>query len=201
MPRLPKRRDPIRRSLQIHVGTLLKVYIYINVCQARVARAGQRPADSCSASSALDRVRAGADRVPTRSVRKYTPRAQLKPLGAPEPASGARETGGGGRPARLCQDETHVLAEQFGSTEHDAFRGSVSVRKYPRSPIPWTGRSTVEQDVRSATLISERTRERLPCPGRRRPRLQRARRTGREPWSLSSSDSRPAPAVRAPRSL
>ena len=37
--------------------------------------------------------------------------------------------------------------------------------------------------------------------GRRRPRLQRARRTGREPWSLSSSDSRPAPAVRAPRSL
>ena len=35
-------------------------------------------------------------RVPTRSVRKYTPRAQLKPLGAPEPASGARETGGGG---------------------------------------------------------------------------------------------------------
>ena len=35
-------------------------------------------------------------RVPTRSVRKYTPRAQLKPLGAPEPASGARETGGVG---------------------------------------------------------------------------------------------------------
>ena len=43
-------------------------------------------------------------RVPTRSVRKYTPRAQLKPLGAREPASGARETGGGGRPARLCQE-------------------------------------------------------------------------------------------------
>ena len=55
-------------------------------------------------------------------VRKYTPRAQLKPLGAPEPASGARETGGGGRPARLCQKETLVLAEQFSSMEHDAFR-------------------------------------------------------------------------------
>ena len=62
-------------------------------------------------------------RVPTRSVRKYTLRVQLKPLGAPEPASGARETGGG-RPARLCQDETHVLAEQFGTTEHDGFRGA-----------------------------------------------------------------------------
>ena len=113
-------------------------------------------------------------------MRKYTPRAQLKPLGAPEPASGARETGGG-RPARLCQEETHVLAEQFGSTEHDAFRGPYLSENTPEAPFPWTGRSTVEQDVRSATLISERT--------------------GREPWSLSSSDSRPAPAGRAPRSL
>ena len=43
------------------------------------------------------------DRVPTRSVRKYTPRTQLKPLGAPEPASAGRgRSGGGGRPARLC---------------------------------------------------------------------------------------------------
>ena len=41
-----------------------------------------------------------------------------------------------------------------------------------------------------------------PCPGRRRPRPQRARRTGREPWSLSStSGSRSTPAVRATRSL
>ena len=43
------------------------------------------------------------------------------PLGQPEPASGARETGGGGRPARLCQDETHVMTEQFSSMEHHAF--------------------------------------------------------------------------------
>ena len=79
-----------------------------------------------------NRARVDAEvRVPTRSVRKYTPRAQLKPLGAPEPASGARETGGGGRPARLCQEETHVLAEQFGTTEQD-------------------GRSTVQQDVLQA---------------------------------------------------
>ena len=34
-------------------------------------------------------------------------------------------------------------------------------------PIPWTGRSTVQQDVRSATVISERTREARPCLGRR----------------------------------
>ena len=33
-----------------------------------------------------------------------------------------RETGGGGKPARFCQEETHVLAEQFSSMEHDAFR-------------------------------------------------------------------------------
>ena len=31
---------------------------------------------------------------------------------APEPASGRGETGGGGRPARFCQEQTHVLAEQ-----------------------------------------------------------------------------------------
>ena len=46
------------------------------------------------------------------------------PWGAREPASGARETGGGGRPARLCQEETHVLAEQIRTTEHDGFRGA-----------------------------------------------------------------------------
>ena len=36
-------------------------------------------------------------------------------------------------------------------------------QEIPRSSIPWTGRSTVQQDVRSATLISERTRE-APLP-------------------------------------
>ena len=35
-------------------------------------------------------------RVPTRFVRKYTVRAQLKPSGAPEPTSGHGKTGGGG---------------------------------------------------------------------------------------------------------
>ena len=34
------------------------------------------------------------NRVPTTFVQKYTPRAQLKPSGAPEPASGRGETGG-----------------------------------------------------------------------------------------------------------
>ena len=84
------------------------------------------------------------ERTRPRSVRKYTPRAQLKPLGAPEPASGAREIGGGGRPARLCQEETHVLAEQFGSTEHDAFRGPYLSENTPEAPFhgqagrPWS---------------------------------------------------------------
>ena len=70
----------------------------------------------------LARPASRSSRVPTRSVRKYTARAQLKPSGAPEPASGRGETGGGGRPARFCQEQTLVLAEQFGSTEHDGFR-------------------------------------------------------------------------------
>ena len=43
-------------------------------------------------------------------------------LGCPRAGLRARETGGGGRPARFCQEETHVLAEQFSSMEHDAFR-------------------------------------------------------------------------------
>ena len=43
-------------------------------------------------------------------------------LGCPRAGLRARETGGGGRPARFCQEQMHVLAEQFGSTEHDGFR-------------------------------------------------------------------------------
>ena len=43
-------------------------------------------------------------RVPTRSVLKYTPRVQLTPSGAREPASGAQETASGGRPTRLTTD-------------------------------------------------------------------------------------------------
>ena len=44
------------------------------------------------------------------------------PRVAPEPAAGARETGGVGKPALFCQEETLVLAEQFSSMEHNAFR-------------------------------------------------------------------------------
>ena len=55
-------------------------------------------------------------------MRKYTPRAQRKPPGGSRAGRRARETGGVGKPARFCQEETHVLAEQFSSMEHDAFR-------------------------------------------------------------------------------
>ena len=61
-------------------------------------------------------------RVPTTFVQKYTARAQLKPSGASRAGLRARETGGDGRPARFCQEQTLVLAEQFGSMEHDGFR-------------------------------------------------------------------------------
>ena len=57
-------------------------------------------------------------RVPTTFVRKYTPRAQRKPPGwLPSRPPGARKTGGGGKPARFCQEETGVLAEHFSSME------------------------------------------------------------------------------------
>ena len=42
-------------------------------------------------------------------------------LGCPRAGLRARETGGGGRPARFCQEETHVMTEQFSSMEHGAF--------------------------------------------------------------------------------
>ena len=75
-------------------------------------------------------------RVPTRFVQKYTVTVQLEPSGATEPIvaasaacrdlaavgleeswhrginRGGRETVGGGRPARFCQEQMHVLAEQ-----------------------------------------------------------------------------------------
>ena len=47
---------------------------------------------------------AGLRRVPTTFVQKYTPRAQLQALGCPRAGLRARETGGGGRPARFCQE-------------------------------------------------------------------------------------------------
>ena len=45
------------------------------------------------------------------------------PRVAPEPAAGARETGGVGKPALFCQEETLVQDEQFGTTEHAGFSG------------------------------------------------------------------------------
>ena len=75
------------------------------------------------------------DRVPTRFVSKYTARAQLKPLGCSRAGLRARETGGGGRPARFCQEQTLVLAEQFGSTEHDGFRVPYLSENTPEAPF------------------------------------------------------------------
>ena len=92
---------------------------------------------SCRPAAARDR-RSSPDagrhpRVPTRFVRKYTARAQLKPAGAPRAGLRSRETGGGGRPARFCQEQTHVLAEQFSSMTRVPC--SVSVRQNTRSRI------------------------------------------------------------------
>ena len=78
-------------------------------------------------------------RVPTTFVQKYTPRAQLKPSGAPEPASGRGETGGGGRPVRFCQEQRGVMTEQFSSMEHNAFHVPHLSDTIPRSRISWTG--------------------------------------------------------------
>ena len=128
-------------------------------------------------------------RVPTRSVRKYTARAQLKPSGAPEPASGRGETGCCGRPARFCQEQTHVLAEQFGSTEHDGFRVPYLSGNTPKPHSIDRPADRAAGTCAAATLISERTAN-PPCP-----------------WAVESPghggstlDSRSTPAVRATRS-
>ena len=97
---------------------------------------------------------------PTTFVQKYTARAQLKPSGAPEPAFGARETGGGGRPARFCQQQTHVLAEQFSSIEHNAFRipylsdtiPEAAFHRQAVKTVAYLRVSTPQQDVRSQRL-------------------------------------------------
>ena len=78
---------------------------------------------------------------------------------------------------RLCQQQTHVLAEQFGTTEHDGFRGAKLSGNTPEAAFHGQVRSTVQQDMRSATLISERTRE-APLPWAPSTALQRTRRTG-----------------------
>ena len=80
-------------------------------------------------------------------------------LGAREPASGARETGCGERPARLCQDETHVLAEQFGTTEHDRFRGAHLSGNTPKPHSMDRSGRPCSRTCAARPLISERTRE------------------------------------------
>ena len=60
--------------------------------------------------------------VPTKiRAENTTARAQVKPgcSRAGPPANG--RTGGVGRPARFCQEQTGVLTEQFSSMEHYAF--------------------------------------------------------------------------------
>ena len=60
----------------------------------------------------LDRQLLAASRVPTTFVQKYTPRAQLKPSGAPEPASGR------GRPAAAGDRRGSVRRNKWGFRPH-----------------------------------------------------------------------------------
>ena len=120
------------------------------------------------------------------------------PRVAPEPASRRGETGGVGKPARFCQEKTHVLAEQFGTTEHDGFRGPYLSGNTPEAAFHGqAGRPCSRTCCTARPLISERTREApLPwAPDDRSP--QRTRRTGRRARSWNStSDSCSTPAVR-----
>ena len=91
-------------------------------------------------------------RVPTTFVQKYTPRAQLKPSGAPEPASGR------GRPAAAGDRRGSVRKKRtFWPNSSAAWNMtrvpcSVSVRQNARNRIQWTGR----RPRRSTTLRIER---------------------------------------------
>ena len=66
---------------------------------------------------------------------------------AADRAAIANQSGGGRRlgrrPAGFCQEQTHVLAEQFSSMEHDAFRVQPAPRhppsrQTPEAVIRWT---------------------------------------------------------------
>ena len=78
----------------------------------------------------------------------------------PSRPPGRGETGGGGRPARFCQEQTLVLAEQFSSMEHDAFRVPYLSDKIPEAAfhrqavktVAYLRVSTAQQDVRSQRL-------------------------------------------------
>ena len=141
------------------------------------------------------RLSALAPRVPTRFVQKYTVTAQLEPSGTTEPivaasphvdlvAVGLRgklasriNRGGetvGCRGDRFCQEQTHVLAEQFNSMEHDDRPSTAQPREAPaarradeRPPVrgpPGRQRTLAARSVAG----SDRRRPRRPRQGRRR---------------------------------
>ena len=132
-------------------------------------------------------------------VRKYTTRAQLKPSGAPEPASVRGRPAAAGDRRGSVRNKRTFWPNSSAAWNIDAFR------------VPHLSANTPEAAFHGQAgrpcgrACGTRAHPRgPPWPGRRRPRAepQRARRTGRERWSLSStSDSRSTPAVRAPRSL
>ena len=142
----------------------------------QVRRLGNRGGPSASAPPPARHK--GTDQIP---CGKYTPRAQLRPLGAPEPASGRRETGGGGRPARLCQEETHVLAEQFGTSRST---GNRSARGAPAEPWSWNSRTSDPRSHSSAVRATPGSLWR--APGRVRAGVRRRTRRPVPPSPLTS---------------
>ena len=111
-------------------------------------------------------------RAPTTFVRKYTPRAQRKPPGGSRAGRRARETGGVGKPARFCQEETHVLAEQFGATEHDGFLGPYLSGNTPEAAFHGQAGRPYSRTCCTARPSAP---ARLPCPGRRTTAARSAR--------------------------
>ena len=105
-------------------------------------------------------------------MRKYTPRAQRKPPGGSRAGRRARKTGGVGKPARFCQEETHVLAEQFGTTEHDGFRGPYLSGNTPEAAFHGQAGRPYSRTCCTARPSAP---ARLPCPGRRTTAARSAR--------------------------
>ena len=100
-------------------------------------RTADRAIQDLKARRALGQERRDCRRQGTDNIRaEIHSKGSAQALGCPRAGLRARETGGGGRPARFCQEETHVLAEQFSSMEHDArsvFRISQTKRSKPHS--------------------------------------------------------------------
>ena len=89
------------------------------------------------------------------------------PRGAPEPASGRRETGGGGRLARFCQEPNARSGRTVQQHGTRWVPWSVSVRKYPEARIPWTGRRPQRGEWALASRASA-----VPPPPHRRNRIR-----------------------------